>query len=525
MSSQKDAPSITERMGSWFLPSSPDKHVFGILCISQYESPKVTLFGDLRTASSESSIDALKNAFLVEPHQIVLGLLSTGEKITLCRCHLASGKINMIGSATNTTICWPSFVLEGVHFENEEEVKFKSLTFSFTGFNDWLRLKSIDYALEPNEQKTRIEKLIIEHKPLENLLFASFGNDIRLAIKSKEVNYTAYLVARFLEQYIGSITVEDSNFFELSSSEGKSLFDYIKYVRVIQDFIVFATGQQVAITEMITSTTLKATRISSSETIPDFPVKGKVIVQNPFFSISQPEQAFETEEFDEVINIRIHFKFSDSPIVFQSKKILFYYADIQHQTQLVIDNWQGYATKLKPVMDRYLGLSYTPSKYSIDKFIVIAQCIEAFHRIIYGGTYISPEDYKKGLYQKFLEVLSNEENQVDRDFREALKSSLRHLYQISLRKRLKALIQEHKDCLPDHLFNSKSEIDVFINYVTNLRNELTHLNEEFSLELIIPDEGLDDLITKLEILLRACMLKLIGLDIEKIKVLVERAAT
>jgi hypothetical protein len=87
------------------------------------------------------------------------------------------------------------------------------------------------------------------------------------------------------------------------------------------------------------------------------------------------------------------------------------------------------------------------------------------------------------------------------------------------------LIQEHKDCLPEHLFNSKSEIDVFINQVTNLRNELTHLNEDFSLALIIPDEGLDDLITKLEILLRACILKLIGLDIERIKVLLERAAT
>jgi hypothetical protein len=431
----------------------------------------------------------------------------------------------MIASATNTTICLPSFVLEGVHFANEEEMKFKSLTFGFTGFNDWLRLKSIDYALEPNEQKTRIEKLIIEHKPLESLLLTIFGNDIRLAIKSKEVNYTAYRVARFLEQYIDSITIEDSNFLELSSSEGKSLFDYFKYVQMIQDFMVFATGQQVAITEMNTSTIVKATRISSSENIEDFPVRGEVIVQNSFFRISQPEQAFETEEFDEVVNIKIHYKFSDSPTVFQSKKILFHYADIQHQPHLVIDNWQSYATKLKPVMDRYLGLSYTPSKYSIDKFIVIAQCIEAFHRIIYGGSYISPETYNDGLYQKFLAVLADEENHVDKDFKGALEQSLKHLYQFSLRKRLKSLIQDHASCLPDRLFKDKKEVNTFIDHVTKLRNALTHLNEDFSIESVIPSAELDDLITKLEILLRACILKLMGLAVERIKLLLERTAT
>ncbi|MHC5822711.1 MAG: HEPN domain-containing protein [Nostoc sp.] len=96
----------------------------------------------------------------------------------------------------------------------------------------------------------------------------------------------------------------------------------------------------------------------------------------------------------------------------------------------------------------YLGLFYLPKRYLTERFLSLAQAIEAFHRILYGGRYINEQEYKNGIYQSLLRAIESDSNvyNLTSEFKDSLKQRLSYLYKFSLRKRLKELIGLNKTC-------------------------------------------------------------------------------
>ncbi|MBN3945220.1 MAG: hypothetical protein HWQ38_01500 [Nostoc sp. NMS7] len=189
-----------------------------------------------------------------------------------------------------------------------------------------------------------------------------------------------------------------------------------------------------------------------------------------------------------------------------------------------VAQWYGNSKKLKPVIYLYLGLFYLPKRYLTERFLSLAQAIEAFHRILYGGRYINEQEYKNGIYQSFLRAIESDSNvyNLTSEFKDSLKQRLSYLYEFSLRKRLKELIGLNKTCFSTGFLTKKELRDNFIATVVNIRNKLTHLNENTDIQSIIEYPELYRLYNHLEALLRCCIMKFLGVSEEVIKRRIEQ---
>jgi len=80
--------------GEWFLPSSKDQRVHGVLTYHPKEGTSLELYGSL---DGENFIPELKN------QQIILGLTSDSKQVTLCNCFMtkAGGAAQALGEESD----------------------------------------------------------------------------------------------------------------------------------------------------------------------------------------------------------------------------------------------------------------------------------------------------------------------------------------------------------------------------------------------------------------------------------------
>ena len=168
---------------------------------------------------------------------------------------------------------------------------------------------------------------------------------------------------------------------------------------------------------------------------------------------------------------------------------------------------------------------YLPEIYSVDKFLNLAQASEALHRMLYGGRYMEPKDYTDTVCASLLEAIdsSTKEFDLSEEFSSSLKNRLSYLYEFSLRKRLKELIRENKECLPEGFLNSRKLRENFVEAVVYIRNALTHLDQNTDIEAIISPQELNRLSKHLETLFRACLMNAFNVSPEAIKQMLHRA--
>lgn len=424
--------------------------------------------------------------------------------------------------------------------------------------------------MTPDANQTIIEKLCVQYNPLPWQLLCDMG-DFNLGIRDQPLNPTQLYFASVFCHHFDQINVSENKVFELNSPSNskqlviftifllieKKLFkvlllflqniysltencldnyldNYIDGIFKIQYFLVFATGQSLNLTEVGTffQTTVKKPKMERNINLPTADInrdEKNLIFKNEYFTISksdEPQPQFIEEEVDETVRIKIYFatSTSNSEEKFDENKVLFYFADIQNNIADVFLKWCKDSQKIKSVINLYLGLFYIPKRYLTERFLNLAQALEAFHRIVYGGRYIDKIQYKNGIYTSLLNTIDEQSNQhnLSSEFKESLKQRLLYLYEFSLRKRLKELIKTHQTCFPEEFLTNKQLQKNFINAVVLDRNKLTHLNENTEIESIIEYRELYKLSNYMEALLRCCFMKFLAIDEEVIKRSIER---
>jgi hypothetical protein len=386
----------------------------------------------------------------------------------------------------------------------------------------------------PNLTKTRIEELRVQYNPLPRKSLCDVG-DFNLGIKDRPLNPTSLYFPSFFGQHIGEINILEDKLFELNSPEPDKLEKYIEDIFKVQDFFVFATGQYTNLTEVGTlfKTKVKKPRIEGNiESLIKRMTDNdeNVIFKNEYFSITnQYDAKLIEEEVEEIVPIKIYFRLSIQEFQdnFDDDKVLFYFADVEDILDTVLLRWYSDAKKIKSVIDLYLGLFYLPKRYLTERFLSLAQAIEAFHRILYGGRYIEKEEYENGIYKSFLQAIERDSNlyNLSSEFKESLKLKLSYLYEFSLRKRLKELIRLNQNCFPTGFLTNKQLRDSFIGAVVFIRNKLTHLDENTDIQSIIEYRELYRLSTALEALLRCCIMRFLDVNEEVVKRRIEKMLT
>lgn len=164
-------------------------------------------------------------------------------------------------------------------------------------------------------------------------------------------------------------------------------------------------------------------------------------------------------------------------------------------------------SRMKPVLDAFFDYYYKQPSMEASRFLNLAQCIEGFHRLAYGGDYIPAKDYKKCLFKEFERAI-DEFTGDDSDLAQGLKEKLTHVYEFSLNKRLGDLLKNEVVSSFKSLFVVGITVDEFAKFIVKLRNQLTHPDK--TQQIKIPRDRLEILNDKLELLFFTLTLKYVG---------------
>lgn len=143
-----------EIKGIWFLPSSPEIEVGGILTYEPGKLIKLELIGDLMQRTDFTAYFDSSN------HEVIYGITSTGKNISLYECY---------GSSTVTTYAVPltsysaSAFIEGKHQQNPLEAVFDQIEVDFPQLERWLGKDA--YKMERHMVKPKFYHTTIEYNP------------------------------------------------------------------------------------------------------------------------------------------------------------------------------------------------------------------------------------------------------------------------------------------------------------------------------------------------------------------------
>jgi hypothetical protein len=137
------------------------------------------------------------------------------------------------------------------------------------------------------------------------------------------------------------------------------------------------------------------------------------------------------------------------------------------ELSVVLNNWFEKNEILKPAIILYVATLSTDLGYSEFRLLNYAQALEALHRRVFGGKYLTDEEYKP-VCQTLTDSIPES---LERSHRESLKGRIKYGHEFSQRKRIKLLLDEvWEDCLDEFIDNK----NIFIDRVINTRNYLIH---------------------------------------------------
>ena len=165
-----------EFSGFWWLPTNPGNQVPGILKYRAGDRMALELFGSLQDWPDETDDNA--------GNDIILGLAEGTRILTLQKLIRTSAK-----SAGRDEVYSSSYIVhrlfQGKHFASPEEIKFSSLSISYTSFEDWVTDCPYDLTDEADKSAETL-KFIASHVvpyPLFESRIASLNSKISGALR------------------------------------------------------------------------------------------------------------------------------------------------------------------------------------------------------------------------------------------------------------------------------------------------------------------------------------------------------
>jgi len=189
------------------------------------------------------------------------------------------------------------------------------------------------------------------------------------------------------------------------------------------------------------------------------------------------------------------------------KSGLLSYADIESVFPDYLSRWFESIEKVRTSVDLLMDTYNSPDMYTYAKFISLTQAIEAFHREIFGGFYMTPEEYKPYCKTMRTTISANLPGLSD-DHKKSIIDRLTHGNEYSQRTRFKHLFDRH----PHNIILNEITWppDKFIKEVIATRNYLTHYDRS-STKDVIPRDRLSSVVQQLRAILYSLLLDLIGI--------------
>ena len=197
--------------------------------------------------------------------------------------------------------------------------------------------------------------------------------------------------------------------------------------------------------------------------------------------------------------------------------MLFTFEHVRNNPSKYLPAWIAKYEQLLSVFELYFQTVYSRSLSSKTAFLLLVQALEAYHRNLYDGKYLSEREYKRARREIKCAIPESVEGEHRRNLEAAINSG--NSYSLKTR-----IIKVCDEILPKYLVNGNvvivhaliDNLDDFAEKVKATRNHLTHHPNNRG-KNVMSDSEIPLYVAKLRFILRICFLVELGFPPDQIK--------
>ncbi|MDA0266952.1 MAG: hypothetical protein O3A14_08315 [Cyanobacteria bacterium] len=416
-----------EYSGYWWFSENPDKTVSGTLSIDEYEGIELRTIGSLLPQHS-----LFQDCIDFPSQEILLGQTVDGSCITLVKPICTSQNersSNIFADLSKSTHNTNLAVIGKRHFSSQDEIVFSSAKVSFNLLDEWL-CKSGFTARPERNQQGQPTKFNLEYECPEVLEFD---------IDSIEAKFKASYIFQWKKSNL-QWHLSHQPFLEISPAKPKRFDWYSEKFESLRRFLIVMTGFPISIS--------------------------KIVGYGNEVLVNSRSDFKDKEKFK--IHQKIHRSFLNTDHKY-SAHLLMNLTLLGVGLDKVLNSWFQKSEILDPAIILYTATLSIDLGYVEFRFLNYTQGLEALHRRVFGGKYITDDEYES-ISSTLIESIPKE---VSRDHRRSLESRLKYGHEYSQRKRIKILLDDVWIGCLDGFIEDKAS---FVEKVVNTRNYLIHFD-------------------------------------------------
>jgi len=402
-----------EETGIWWIPSSPETQVSGLLKFSSSTGIRLELIGSLQEHSKVHL-------------PIILGV-TQGKLITLYGNKVSDSRSSAPGFESEKYTIKTAFI--GAHFSAPDEIKFHRVAVEYSYLADWADLPVIKRQEELEEDNYNVRRFNFSYIRPEPIRGNTNQGILSLV-------YTWHNSGQPFQ-----IDFSQSATFEIKSQEHFSFDEWMtKIILPLQNFITLATDRPNSVTRVLAFSHygIRATDDNPHFTKQDIFIE--VIYRGVFTEVRQDNRLLPDD-------------------------LLFQLKDIKETFGDTMTRWLEIAAELDSVCNLFFSTRYSQRMYQENHFLNIVQAAESYHRRRRFNRVLPKGEHEKRISRII-------DNALEED-KEWLKQKLSFSNEPSLKERLIDLRQETSEII----FPLITDEDSFIKQVRDTRNYLTHYDK------------------------------------------------
>jgi len=411
--------------GCFWLPSAPERKLPGTLSIRDGGNVELEVFGIFDR--SIEGINRLQHSTLLGR---IIGQIEGYSSVTLEDCFYKSCTPIAFGSVPKPSIILANRALLGCLHDEKEEILINTFQFSVEGIDEWLELSGIEVV----KHRLKNQMTSINYSPPDEISL-NLKDGMRLLITFRPT----LAVPKITEAKIAQ-----KGYFKLISEQERPLSDFISSAYKITTFLNFAIDKTTCMDE-ITVTSDKIYREIGNEKAEPVPIS--LYHRSLPYSETKPE-------------VKWH-------------EMLFTFTQIQENVESILNKWFDAYSLIDPAFNLYFSAKTGGYKFLEGKFLALAQGIETCHRRTSDEKLMDDT-----MFDQLDEALNALAEESPEEHKEWISGKLRYGNELSLRQRIKRIIEPFKDLLGE----SNKERKTLIKKIVDTRNYLTHYDQSLEKE-------------------------------------------
>lgn len=320
--------------GYWWLPSSPDDTVAGILTYTPNESIILELIGQLKPKTS-----AMEEFIHREEEEVIFGISSDAKEISLIDCLPSGGSLNLSCRFPIQRYKCQHLII-GTHISSIDSPCFYKAQLNMPYLSLWASPNAIENTMHFEEKQ--IEKYCISFKVDRDPIDVVDFGDYKLSIRGL-VNYSGdYFKPKIRQKTIVSFTYKSE----------VSLKFVLQQIYLFEQFLSFATLRPIECSKIVLYQKTKFQQLDNGKRH-FFPIE---------YICAYKKQKETKQEYD----------------IIERDRFLFTYETIKNEFHLIINKWFIEQTDIAPIRHHLIECVRQKSSFSSVDFLIIIQAIEGF---------------------------------------------------------------------------------------------------------------------------------------------------